>query len=117
MTGSSRLKRNDVFVMNSDDTSFAVVIEEHRSNGEVRWTRHPVPPHSTAGQSCSVDRFLEDHSPIDGDTDLARSVVQGASVLVAKLPRPSRWAGYTDPSVAHVAAHSRSGASRRKQTL
>ncbi|MCI4659578.1 hypothetical protein [Cryobacterium zhongshanensis] len=86
-----RLKRNDVFVKNCDQASYAVVIEENRSNGEVRWTRHPVPVNATAGWSCSVDRFLKDYSRIDSDTALARSVVQGASKLVAKLPRPSRW--------------------------
>jgi DNA-binding cell septation regulator SpoVG len=90
---TSTLRRNDVFVKNGDDGHFAVVVEEHRNNGEVRWVNHPVPRHTTAGRSSPVDRFLKEYTPVDRDSDLARSVVKGARVLVEKLPAPTRW-GY-----------------------
>jgi hypothetical protein len=105
VSSSLRLKRNDVFRRNSDTSSFAVVIEQHRSNGEVRWTRHPVPHGATAGRSGSVDRFLHEHTRVDQETVLAQAVISAASDLVAKLPAPARWAG----SVSHDM--------RRKQLL
>lgn len=87
------LRRNDVFVKNKDHGSYAVVVEEHHNNGEVRWVTHPVPIHATAGRSAPVNRFLMDYTLVGRDTELARSVVEGASRLVDKLPAPTRW-GY-----------------------
>jgi hypothetical protein len=93
LRSSTTLSRNDVYVRNGSNDSFAVVVEEHHNNGEVRWVNHPVPVHTTAGRSAPVDRFLREYTPVDRDSDLALAVVQGASSLVAKLPAPTRW-GY-----------------------
>jgi hypothetical protein len=85
------LKLNDVFVLNGTEDRFAVVIDVHPSNGEVRWAKHPVPFGTTAGGAAPIETFLRDYSRLDKDTELARATVKGASALVAKLPQPARW--------------------------
>ncbi|MET0886595.1 MAG: hypothetical protein ABWX92_09115 [Mycetocola sp.] len=77
---------------NGSNDSFAVVVEEHRNNGEVRWVTHPVAPYRTAGRSAPLDQFLREHTHVD-DTEVAKAVAQGAKKLVDKLPAPTRW-GY-----------------------
>ena len=89
MTTSTDLNRNDVFLKNGRSDSFAVVIEE--KNGQVRWANHPVRPSESGGGSSSVESFLENHTRIDQDSEQAKSVVKGASNLVAKLPRLLFW--------------------------
>jgi hypothetical protein len=89
LTNSMNMKRNDVFRKNRRDDSFAVVIEQ--KGAQVRWANHPVRTGESAGGSSSVESFLEGHTRVDQDTDLAKSVAEGASELVAKLPRPLYW--------------------------
>lgn len=89
LTNSANLNRNDVFRKNASSDSFSVVIEG--KNGQVRWANHPVRTSESGGGSGAVQSFLKDHTRIEQDTDLARTVVAGASDLVRKLPRPLRW--------------------------
>lgn len=86
---STTLNRNDVFRKNERSDSFSVVIEE--KSGQVRWANHPVRTSESGGGSASVESFLEGHTRIEQDTDLARSVAEGAADLVKKLPRPLFW--------------------------